>query len=1041
MVDYENEEYVRHASRFYSHGGIPAPSTTSAVVETVYRKPREFANVHEHDNNPSIPIDRVPTAIGFHSMDSWDNGLGLALSRYEGEDEVRECEQQMERQLERQREEVERMRQEEDRRRQEEECVRLEMLRRQEEEAIVPGKTGEVEIEAKNLVLEHATEQLSLEFDAKDIDEGRYAAEDDTFNTSVDSDSCPPLWRSESEEDKILMEHTDYDQALAEAKRVRALNEVKEVSKSRIMARIDMNDRMTTSTLNIEERQETENSRTENVQDVRIRTPQTKKKGLWNGWLGRAMLSSGQKEMRLQKVARAKPTSQSPATTTTPFKTKAAQPTQKLMSAAVQKNAAPRIRSFVKAMNSMEERERQQGPIDLDVISLAEAPTSEGKNEIQQPAMASVQEPHNRNKETSKASSQLYPKSPDLKALDSDVVPSDTKSRRSRMSKPTKSKSNNKPTSSSSHGYETQRTPVDPEPEEAASKASKTKGFEYGGQVYYNPNFHGDCSKLQSRQSIGSKVVLIPDFSNQESSKAERYEAETEKISETAPDAPSISKENEVVDETSQTASGSFLQIGPTTSSGRSMTNDDIIKAVRGQTEDAPEQQSEANVVQDVRKQFEGFASWITTGLDSISNAGLKDPIKFFDWNGDANAMQKLETADQYNSRSMSQSIGSDKQNTMEKRDSDDYATADNGASRSQSNQNRGSRNSRSRGGSRGGSKSQVSKRPADPFQYKEGSHSLYDDDNKNANKTDLKPMGGTGRPGFVAQRVQAISENERRTGMATAVHDIDHAKKSSKKNVHQPKQVQGSTSALTRDLVTISSIEIPVYNNQKPDTDNHAEDEYSISILGLDKEKNRQALREQEHQQKNQEQQVNRRKSVSKTSHRGSQDRAVDASKSTKDHRTAPLAAASTKGGSTTKTNRSQPTRSRSKRNQSRSRSRSQSRGKSQSRTRSRSQSRGRRAAAGAADVESSSKSKFKSSTKCKEDKQHPRRPKPSSSTTKKKAAASKKTTSSSLKAKAAADAAAPPSISKQIKIKNAKAKPSTFVENFLRRGSGNKK
>jgi hypothetical protein len=60
------EDYVRTADHFYQDDDFQPTS----IVETVYRKPRQFADLHEFDGIPVI--DRVPTAVGYRSQDSAD---------------------------------------------------------------------------------------------------------------------------------------------------------------------------------------------------------------------------------------------------------------------------------------------------------------------------------------------------------------------------------------------------------------------------------------------------------------------------------------------------------------------------------------------------------------------------------------------------------------------------------------------------------------------------------------------------------------------------------------------------------------------------------------------------------------------------------------------------------------------------------------------------------------------------------------------------------------------------------------------------------
>jgi hypothetical protein len=73
---HNEQQYRKEATGFYNDG---------AIVETVFRKPKAFADLHEYDDVPDI--DRVPTAVGFHSLDSAEsfNDEKSRLSRYDYE--------------------------------------------------------------------------------------------------------------------------------------------------------------------------------------------------------------------------------------------------------------------------------------------------------------------------------------------------------------------------------------------------------------------------------------------------------------------------------------------------------------------------------------------------------------------------------------------------------------------------------------------------------------------------------------------------------------------------------------------------------------------------------------------------------------------------------------------------------------------------------------------------------------------------------------------------------------------------------------------
>ena len=72
------------------------------------------------------------------------------------------------------------------------------------------------------------------------------------------------------------------------------------------------------------------------------------------------------------------------------------------------------------------------------------------------------------------------------------------------------------------------------------------------------------------------------------------------------------------------------------------VSNEDIIKAVRGHNDTM-----DANQKQEVRSgsNLDGLTSWIIAGFDSLANAGLKDPIGFLDWSGEERKIKEMQNA------------------------------------------------------------------------------------------------------------------------------------------------------------------------------------------------------------------------------------------------------------------------------------------------------------------------------------------------------------------------------------------------------------
>eukprot|EP00934_Nitzschia_sp_Nitz4_P001244 Nitzschia sp. Nitz4//scaffold16_size188269//10874//13531//NITZ4_001766-RA/size188269-processed-gene-0.37-mRNA-1//-1//CDS//3329538440//1244//frame0 len=256
----KKDEYLHAAHNFYG---------TPAVVETVYRKPKTFANLHAVDDGRKIA--RVPTAIGFHSMDSADE----YDDRYEYREPPAEPEPepvpepvpepepplvedlvQASRSLEEAEEEEETTLKEEDTTvRDASEAVTQE--EDEEEGTLVDegssklddGTMKIVETEQEDDEVEEEGEEIikmESEFESKSeeaeeeeeveeatVDEDpRYCRDAEGSKApslrlrnshSIDSQSCPPIWNSFDEQS--VSKH-DHQWRMAEAKRVKKLNAV-----------------------------------------------------------------------------------------------------------------------------------------------------------------------------------------------------------------------------------------------------------------------------------------------------------------------------------------------------------------------------------------------------------------------------------------------------------------------------------------------------------------------------------------------------------------------------------------------------------------------------------------------------------------------------------------------------------------------------------------------------------------------------------------------------------------------------------------------
>jgi hypothetical protein len=238
------DNYEQKAKMFYATESI-------AVVESVYRKPKAFANLHEYDEGTII--DQVPTAIGFNSFDSAEEiNLAKSKSRYEEyvspkaviiEEKRTEPETDSEAEEEVVKETREEAPSNESQAETPSEDTPLDEAPSDEIASVKKDPSYvTVEKEEKEEVEEFREAQEISDKQSEEIEEAV-----DSFdkyglvNTTVsEDDSCPPIWKSFSEDsassidqnekvnkkDSLKAAQRRREAALEEAKRKRALNSV-----------------------------------------------------------------------------------------------------------------------------------------------------------------------------------------------------------------------------------------------------------------------------------------------------------------------------------------------------------------------------------------------------------------------------------------------------------------------------------------------------------------------------------------------------------------------------------------------------------------------------------------------------------------------------------------------------------------------------------------------------------------------------------------------------------------------------------------------
>lgn len=235
MVEHPTADaYQRKANKFYN---VKDSGQTAAVVETVFRKPKEFANLHEYDD--TVIVDQVPTAIGFNSFDSADEVMeAKTKTRYHFEEPTKK-EVQLPRQIEESKPSEESKVSTNKGENERNSSSSPEQLHVPFHKLIlrkVENRAPRAKVEEKQLVVEPEVREDSWEKknneeeEAEDTvsDKDRYDLGQSNFS---DDDSCPPLWKSFSNESDgglgdSAKEKARRQIALNEARKLRALNSV-----------------------------------------------------------------------------------------------------------------------------------------------------------------------------------------------------------------------------------------------------------------------------------------------------------------------------------------------------------------------------------------------------------------------------------------------------------------------------------------------------------------------------------------------------------------------------------------------------------------------------------------------------------------------------------------------------------------------------------------------------------------------------------------------------------------------------------------------
>ncbi|CAJ1956616.1 unnamed protein product [Cylindrotheca closterium] len=235
------DAYKSRANKFYN---VKQSGQTAAVVETVFRKPKAFANLHEYDDIETV--DQVPTAIGFNSFDSADEVIEAKMkSRYYFKKPTEKDEDLPESEESKPPEKEKVLRKGEGG----EICSSLPKQRHVPFHKVILRKVTDgipnapKVVDEQQIVVVPDEREPSMEEKQKQVKDQEEETEDQVRSNDryglgqsifSDDDSCPPLWKSFSNEDDekfgegsaAANEKARRQIALNEARKLRALNSV-----------------------------------------------------------------------------------------------------------------------------------------------------------------------------------------------------------------------------------------------------------------------------------------------------------------------------------------------------------------------------------------------------------------------------------------------------------------------------------------------------------------------------------------------------------------------------------------------------------------------------------------------------------------------------------------------------------------------------------------------------------------------------------------------------------------------------------------------
>jgi hypothetical protein len=635
---------------------------------------------------------------------------------------------------------------------------------------------------------EQDTEEETVEED-RDARYGQQPSKDEVSDD--DSESFPAVWVSPSEEAELLRKR-DYNSALQEAKRLNALNDV------RLGRKVKYAQQQSEPRDPEEEVDEEVDTNEDNEEQTEV------KDGVSTTRAKSAMMQS--RIQTFESVHKEKSWNPFRGAWATPSKSNGRSKVQSVKQEEA-KNPQKSSMEFKSLDTTAESKEAtanksRGGPIDLDEVGT----NSDSQDETREPNDPDVRKIQDVPSSDSKSKS-----SKAVSSVRSGNAKSQNRSTRSVSSWSRRSNNNNRIFASDSNKSKLSQV--------VEGMESKVESLKSKSQDKSSPTTPGiDGPKKQDPEEMKSDSILHVLKEGEE-------DGSSPDVKDFIPVRNSGSQSAERTDTDTYNSDGDSYM-----SSVRPVTNDEIIKAVRGEKNVVGEQPG-------VGKNLDGLASWFISGFDSLANVGLKDPIGFLDWSGEEREIRKLQTASGHGASDRFKHV-KDEQGVLTLRKT--AAAAASGGPRRKSQKSTSGQSVSIDEDNRNGSRASSSQISSSQEETEE--HRGVRDPQRLHLQTDpptipdslmMHPRVQREQQKLGANQASPKGKTEVKSlHLETQGNEPQKPVQNSDEQNENKEQIPPETSRkIPRDLVSISSIQIPT-------PEKTIEDEYSVSILGLARNK-----------------------------------------------------------------------------------------------------------------------------------------------------------------------------------------------------------